>query len=321
MNHTAPTQQPVLLATRASPLAMRQADIVRQRLLHAAPRLPIQLVPMQTQGDVTLLNDASSLSGKGLFLKEIEEALLDGRGHVAVHSLKDVPFPQTPGLTIAATLDAIDPRDALITKQGLSLDQLPEGAAVGTNSLRRQAQVLSARPDLRVLPLRGNVGSRLQKLFDGQYDAIILAAAGLQRLGLSSVNLTCNNMHFFDVMQWLPAPCQGVLALQCRSDDQPMLELLAMLDESATRQRTCAERSFAARLGADCRSALAAHAVCLPAATMVLHGWVASPNGAQSIRLSRSAPSDGAHALGIALAEDFLRAGAAQVLHGCAQRT
>ena len=276
---------------------------------------------MQTQGDVTLRNDALPLSGKGLFLKEIEEALLDGRGHVAVHSLKDVPFLQTPGLTIAATLDAIDPRDALITKQGLSLDQLPEGAAVGTNSLRRQAQLLAARPDLRVLPLRGNVGSRLQKLFDGQYDAIILAAAGLQRLGLSSVNLTSSNMHFLDVMQWLPAPCQGVLALQCRSDDQPMLELLAMLDESATRQRTCAERSFAAHLGADCRSALAAHAICMPAAMMVLHGWVASPNGEQSIRLSRSAPSDGAHALGIALAEDFLRAGAAQVLHGCAQRT
>lgn len=277
---------------------------------------------MQTQGDKALQKELANISGKGLFLKEIEEALLDGRCRLAVHSLKDVPFSETMGLTIAATLQADDPRDVLVSREGVGLEELPRAANIGTNSLRRRAQVLSARPDLHVMPLQGNVGTRLQKLFDGHYDAIVLAAAGLQRLGLANVNLTSRNLHFFETLNWLPAPCQGVLGLQCRHDDLDMLELLKALDDVAIRQRTVAERSFAARLGADCKSALAAHALGAPHAqdqTLELHGWVATPTGSNSIRMSRSGPRCEASALGAALAEDFLRAGAEWMLHGCPQ--
>lgn len=303
---------------------MRQASIVQHQLQRAAPQLDVHIQSMQTQGDHIGPKEGPNTTGKGLFLKEIEESLLSGHCRLAVHSLKDVPFTETAGLTIAAVHDPEDPRDVLISKEGFSLSQLPHAAVIGTNSLRRRAQLLAARPDLRVMPLRGNVGTRLRRLFEGSCDAIVLAAAGLQRLGPANMNLTIDNMHFLEVMQWLPAPCQGVLALQCRSDDEPMLQLLKLLDEPEARQRTTAERTFAARLGADCRSALAAYGLCsttLTGQALELHGWVATPDGEKSIRLSRSGPASQAITLGDDLAEDFLRAGAARVLHGSHQLT
>lgn len=303
---------------------MRQAHIVQHHLQRAAPQLHILIQPMHTHGDHPWPKEDPHRTGKGLFLKEIEESLLRGHCRLAVHSLKDVPFVQTAGLTIAAVCDPEDPRDVLISKEGFSPSQLPHGAVIGTNSLRRQAQLLATRADLRVIPLRGNVGTRLSMLFAGSCDAIILAAAGLQRLGPSHINLSEANIYPLEVMQWLPAPCQGVLALQCRSDDEPMLELLGLLDDPEVRQRITAERTFAARLGADCRSALAAyalHSTTPTGQTLELHGWVASPDGRKSIRLSRCGPASQAIALGNGLAEDFLRAGAARVLHGNHQLT
>lgn len=242
------------IASRESRLALWQAEHVRD-LLAARFGIEVRVLGMSTRGDEILDRSLSKVGGKGLFVKELETALADRRADLAVHSLKDVPMDLPPGFALAAVLEREDPRDALVSPRYATLDALPHGACVGTSSLRRVALLLAQRPDLRIEPLRGNLDTRLRKLDAGQYDAIVLAAAGLRRLGLAT-RIACH----FDAAQMLPAAGQGALAIEVRTDDVELCQALAALSHRPTWLAVHAERAVSRGLGGSCSMPLAAHA-------------------------------------------------------------
>ena len=296
------------IATRKSQLALWQAQHVATLLRRAHPGLVVELVPLLTQGDRIQDRSLAAIGGKGLFIKELELALQDLRADIAVHSMKDVPAELPHELVIAAVLQRADPHDALVTSGVARLQDLPMGARVGTSSLRRQAQLRAVRPDLRVEALRGNVDTRLRKLDAGGMDAIVLACAGLVRLGLES-RITAR----LDPTVCLPAVTQGVIGIECRSSDARTLECLGALEDAPTRKVMEAERAFAARLGGSCQSPIAAYAE-LDADRITLQGLVAEPDGSRLLRDSISGSGKNAADLGRQLAERILAAGAAPLL-------
>lgn len=270
----------LVLGTRTSALAMWQTEFVRSRLLALWPGLETELRPVVTRGDKTLDRPLPQIGGKGLFTQELEEALRAGEIDAAVHSLKDLPIEQPPGLALGAILGRDEARDVLIAREPYTLAAMPAGAVVGTSSLRRQAQLLHHRPDLVVRSIRGNVDTRVRKALDGEYDAVVLAGAGVVRLGLDAA-----------IRQWLPlevmlpAPGQGALAVQCRAGDDETLRLLAGLDEPELRGCVSAEREFLRRLGGGCATPVAAYA--RRQDTMwLLDALVAAVDGSRCIRIS-----------------------------------
>jgi hydroxymethylbilane synthase len=243
----------LIIATRQSPLALWQAQHVRELLLAAAPAEPVELLPMTTRGDQVLDRSLAQVGGKGLFIKELEVALLDGRADLAVHSLKDVPMELDPRLVLAAIVKREDPRDCFVSNRYASLDELPPGACVGTSSLRREVALRILRPELRIEPVRGNLGTRLAKLDGGQYDALILAAAGVKRLGLSA-----RIREILPTARFLPAPGQGALAIETVAERSSAR--LAALDDPLTRAAITAERAVSRALAGSCELPLAAYA-------------------------------------------------------------
>ena len=299
---------PLRIATRKSQLALWQAAHVAMLLRQAHSGLEVELVPIVTQGDRVQDRSLAAIGGKGLFIKELEVALEEQRADIAVHSMKDLPGDLPEGLVIAAVLERADPLDALVAAKAKRLDDLPQGARVGTSSLRRQAQLLAARPDLRIEPLRGNVDSRLRRFDAGESDALVLACAGLIRLGLES-RISAR----LDAGICLPAVAQGVIGIECRGSDQRVLQLLSVLEHTATRIVMDAERAFAHRLGGSCQSPIAAHAR-LEGETLILDGLVAEPDGSRLLRDIQSGSAGHPAALGALLAGRMLAAGAAPLL-------
>lgn len=299
---------PLRIATRKSQLALWQAEHVAALLREAHAGLEIELVPIVTQGDRIQDRSLAAIGGKGLFIKELEVALEERRADIAVHSMKDLPGDLPDGLMIAAVLERADARDALVAVTAAGFSDLPRGARVGTSSLRRQAQLLAARPDLKIEAMRGNVDTRLRRLDAGEMDAIVLACAGLIRLGLES-RITAR----LDPKISLPAVAQGVIGIECRSADARTLELVRALNHEATRIVMDAERAFAHRLGGSCQSPIAAHAN-IKGGRLVLAGLVAEPDGSRLLRDTQIGSIDAPAALGALLAERMLAAGAGPLL-------
>jgi hydroxymethylbilane synthase len=300
---------PLRIATRKSKLALWQAEHVAALLRQAHPGIDIELVPLTTKGDAIQDRSLAAIGGKGLFIKELEVAMQELRADLAVHSMKDVPADVPAEFEIAAVLERADARDALIARDGVTrLEDLQPGARVGTSSLRRQAQLRAARPDLRIEMLRGNVDTRLRRLDTGDLDAILLACAGLVRLGLAS-RISAR----LDPKVCLPAVGQGIIGIECRGADTHTRALLQALEDPGTRRVLEAERAFAARLAGSCTSPIAAHAE-LHAERLTLEGLVAEPDGSRVLR--DSVQGAGAHgaALGEQLAERLLAAGAGALL-------
>ncbi len=308
------TTPALVIATRKSKLALWQAEHVAALLREAHPGLTVELLPMSTKGDRILDRSLAAIGGKGLFIKELEAALEDGRAHLAVHSMKDVPGDLPAGMTLAAMLPRADPRDALITRAARELGDLPRGARLGTSSLRRRAQLLAIRPDLVITTLRGNVETRLKRLDDGELDAIVLAAAGLTRLGLQS-----RIAALLDPSVSLPAVGQGVIGIECRSDDLPARAAVRALNDAAAHAAVSAERAFARRLGGSCQSPIAAFAELETQERLTLRGLVAEPDGSRLIRDCIAGSAAHAETLGDALAERVLEAGAGELLERLAR--
>jgi len=295
------------IGTRGSPLAMAQAELVRAALAatHAELAAPgaLELVVIRTTGDKILDRPLAEIGGKGLFTKEIDEALLDGRIDLAVHSMKDVPTALPEGIVIAAMPERADPRDVLLAGAAASLAGLPAGCVVGTASLRRAAQVLAHRPDLTVVPLRGNVQTRLAKLARGEVGATLLAAAGLARLGLGTAGGTP-----LDPAEMLPAVAQGAIGIACRADDARLRAILAPLGHLPTERCVAAERALLAELDGNCRTPIAALAVERPSG-IELRGLLASPDGRRVARVERTGAASDAVRLGREAGRELLRLG------------
>ena len=300
----------VRIATRESRLALWQAEHVAARLRAAHPGLTVELVPMTTKGDQILDRSLSKIGGKGLFIKELEHAMLEDRADIAVHSMKDVPADLPPGFALGAILDRENPQDALVCKTHSQFDELPEGAVVGTSSLRRQSQLLNRRPDLVVKPLRGNVDTRLAKFDAGEFNAIILAAAGLTRLELQE-----RIAQALPVDQCIPAIGQGAIGIECREGDDAVLGLLSVLHDEKTAREVTAERALNAALGGSCHSPIAGFAT-TSEASLALAGYVGDAGGANAVRADVSAddPQADPAALGNELAEVMKSRGALEIL-------
>lgn len=300
--------QTLRIATRKSPLALWQSEHVAAALRSAHPGLAVELVPMTTGGDRVLDRPLSAIGGKGLFLKELELAMLRGQADCAVHSLKDVPMDLEPGFALAAVLARADHADALVSARYPDLAALPEGARVGTSSLRRQAQLRARRPGLRLCDLRGNVNTRLEKLDAGEFEAIVLACAGLRRLGLDG-----RIRARLDAPDWLPAPAQGAIAIECRDDDPATLTLCAALDHADTRVRVSAERAMNRALHGSCHVPVAAFAE-LDGARLRLAGLVGDAGDGRLVRAQAVGDAEDPEALGMRVAELLLGRGAAELL-------
>ncbi len=298
----------IRIATRKSALALWQANHVADALRGFDDVEAVELVPLSTRGDEILDRSLQKIGGKGLFIKELEVAMQRGDADIAVHSMKDVPAEMPDGFCIAALLERASYADALVTMNGKQFDELPRGALVGSSSLRRQAQLRMMRPDLRVEPLRGNVNTRLAKLEGGAFDAIILAAAGLQRLGLEQ-----HVSQLFAPAQMLPAAAQGVVGIECLAENAELRQLLYRLNHATTVQTTLAERAIARELGASCQSPVATHAVVVGEALTVT-ALVALPDGSEYIRDSVSGAVEEAEALGVRLARQLGDSGAGRLL-------
>lgn len=298
------------IATRKSALAMWQANHVQALLREAHAGIEIELVPIVTEGDRIVDRPLAEIGGKGLFLKELEYAMLNGDADLAVHSMKDVPAGMAKGLVLDAVLPRANPFDALISRDNRLLADLPPGSRIGTSSLRRKSQLLALRPDLVVNDLRGNVDTRLRKLDEGQYDAIILACAGLQRLGWGE-RIT----ETLQLPDWLPASTQGIIGLQCRQDDAHTRSLIEPLADADTMVVASAERAVAQVLEATCQVPLAVYAV-LDSGTVSLKSVVSTPDGTQSIHAEGEAPAAEAVALGERVAADLLKNGAGAIIAG-----
>jgi len=298
----------IRIATRKSALALWQAEYVKARLEEALPGLLVTLVPMVSRGDKLLDSPLSKIGGKGLFVKELETALLENEADIAVHSMKDVPMDFPQGLGLFCICEREDPRDAFVSNTYASLDALPPGSIVGTSSLRRQAQLLTRRPDLEIRFLRGNVNTRLAKLDAGEYDAIILASAGLIRLGFEDRITSA-----ISVDDSLPAGGQGAVGIECRSADSEIHALLAPLHHQDTAIRVTAERALNKHLNGGCQVPIACYAV-LEGEQVWLRGLVGEPSGGLLLSAQARAPRGDAEALGVRVAEDLLSQGAADIL-------
>lgn len=296
------------IATRNSKLALWQAEHVAQRLRSAHPGLTVDLVPMTTQGDRILDRSLAEIGGKGLFIKELEIAIARHEADIAVHSMKDVPADLPENMMLAAFLERADPRDALVSVRYASFADLPSGARLGTSSVRRQSQLRHLRHDVQMLPVRGNVDTRLRKLDAGEFDAIVLASAGLIRLGL-----TDRITEYLSPQISLPAVGQGIIGIECREDDRQVREWIGALNNTQAQICIAAERAFAAELQGNCQSPIGAHAQ-LQGPTLQLDGLVASLDGSQIHRDHSAGSGDAAAALGRELAKRMLAAGAGQLL-------
>lgn len=295
------------VGTRRSKLALTQTNWVVDQLKGFAPEADFELHEIVTKGDRILDVTLSKVGGKGLFVKEIEQSLFDKETDFAVHSLKDMPAELPEGLVIGAIPKRVDPRDVLLSKDGKTLDELPQGALVGTSSLRRSAQILAHRPDIQIESLRGNIDTRMRKLAEGNFDAIILAAAGLER-----VNFEGEISQFLPVEISLPAVGQGALAIECRADDEETLALLKQFDDALTRLAVTAERSFLHKLQGGCQVPIGAYATVGENNEITLTGMVGSPDGKQMFK--NTATGQDPLALGIQVAEALLAQGAGEVL-------
>ena len=296
------------IATRQSPLALWQANYVKDRLQQLYPDLTIELVPMVTKGDVILDSPLAKIGGKGLFVKELENALLTKEADIAVHSMKDVPMQFPEGLGLAVICQREDPRDAFVSHSYRTFAELPQGAVVGTSSLRRQCQLKALRPDLDIRSLRGNVGTRLSKLDNGDYDAIILASAGLIRLGLAD-----RIASFIDVEQSLPAAGQGAVGIECRTDDAQVQALLAPLADAETTYCVLAERAMNNHLQGGCQVPIGGYAV-LQQGQLYLRALVGDIDGSRIIRAEGKSAVENAEVLGVQIAEQLLAQGADKIL-------
>lgn len=296
------------IATRQSPLALWQANYVKDRLQQLYPDLTIELVPMVTKGDVILDSPLAKIGGKGLFVKELENALLNKEADIAVHSMKDVPMQFPEGLGLAVICQREDPRDAFVSHSYRTFAELPQGAVVGTSSLRRQCQLKALRPDLDIRSLRGNVGTRLSKLDNGDYDAIILASAGLIRLGLAD-----RIASFIDVEQSLPAAGQGAVGIECRTDDIQVQALLAPLADAETTYCVRAERAMNNHLQGGCQVPIGGYAV-LQQGQLYLRALVGDIDGSRIIRAEGKSAVENAEVLGVQIAEQLLAQGADKIL-------
>ncbi len=302
----------IRIATRKSALALWQAEHVAERLRAMPEVSEVELLPMSTKGDEILDRSLQKIGGKGLFIKELEVAMQRGDADIAVHSMKDVPAEMPAGFCLASTLQRANPADALVSRDHVAFADLPDGAHIGSSSLRRQAQLRMLRPDLRIEPLRGNVNTRLAKLDAGEFDAIILAAVGLQRLELDQ-HIT----EQFTTEQMLPATAQGVLGIECLEEREDLRELLSQLNHAPTVQTTLAERTVARSLQASCQSPVATFAE-IDGAQLRIRALAAMPDGSESVRDSiRGAPDD-AVALGDQLAQRMLASGAGELLERAA---
>ncbi len=308
-----PIMSVLKIATRQSPLALWQAQHIQQRLQQQYPDLQIELVTFVTQGDKILDTPLAKIGGKGLFVKELESALLDGRADLAVHSIKDVPMQLPDGLALPVICEREDPLDAFVSNTYSHFSELPQGAKVGTSSLRRRCQLLAVRPDLEILDLRGNVGTRLSKLDAGQYDAIILASAGLRRLGLAE-----RIRHQLDAQISLPAVGQGALGLECRSQNRRVLDYIQFLNHVDTAYCVRAERAFNAYLEGGCQVPIAAFAQLSPQG-LTIEGRVGQLDGQKLLLAKQQGAVEQAEALGIALAQDLLAQGAGELLQALHQ--
>jgi hydroxymethylbilane synthase len=298
----------IRIATRESRLALWQARHVAGLLCRHHAGLTVELVPMTTKGDQILDTTLAKIGGKGLFIKELETAIIEGRADIAVHSMKDVPAQMPAGFGIVAVLEREDPRDALVSADYLRIEDIPANSVVGTSSLRRQAQLQHARPDLRVEPVRGNVETRLRKLDQGGFAAILLAAAGLKRLGLEH-----RIAGFLPYEVSLPAVGQGAVGVECLADNAEAAALLAPLEDSDTRHCVDAERAFAGGLGASCESPVAGFAV-IEGGELYLRGLVATRDGASVLHGEVRGPAADGRAIGKALAASLFDRGAAALL-------
>jgi hydroxymethylbilane synthase len=302
------------IATRKSPLALWQSEHVAARLRVAHPGLAVELVPMSTRGDEVLDRSLAAIGGKGLFLKELELAMQRGDADCAVHSLKDVPMELEPGFALPAILEREDPADAFVSNDFADVDALPQGARIGTSSLRRQAQLRALRPDLELRDLRGNVNTRLAKLDCGEYDAIVLACAGLKRLGFER-----RIRARLDAPRWLPAPAQGAIAVECREGDDTLRELLSVLDHADTRVRVEAEREMNRALHGSCHVPVAAFAR-LEGEHLSLSGLVGSAADGRIVRAEAKGRGDAPDCLGMEVAGLLLAQGARELLDVAGQK-
>jgi len=298
----------VRIGTRGSQLALRQAEEIAAGLRRAWPRIEVELVPIRTSGDRLATAHLAEVGGKGLFVQEIDDALREGRVDLAVHSLKDLPGERPRDLVLAAFPRREDPRDVLVGATPISMDALPTGARVGTSSLRRSVQLLARRPDVAAMPIRGNVDTRLRKLRQGEYDALVLAAAGLRRLGLLDATAT-----LLEPDEMLPAVGQGTLAVETRADDGEILALAEPLTDGETRTATLAERAFLEAVGGTCTTPLAAYAR-RAGNRLRLDAFVATPDGARVMRDAEVGDPEAPEALGRRLAARLLAAGAEAII-------
>jgi hydroxymethylbilane synthase len=303
----------ITIATRKSELAMWQARHAAGLLLQAHPGIEVELLPMVTRGDIILDQPLAQIGGKGLFLKELEKALLSGEADIAVHSMKDVPVEDVPGLEVEVLLMRANPFDALLDRNGRTLDELPSGSRVGTSSLRRQCQLRALRPDLELADLRGNVNTRLRKLDEGEYDAIVLACAGLERLGL--------NRYITDVLappRWLPASTQGTIGIQNREGDDEIRALLEPLNHVETALRTRAERAVATALEGSCQVPLAVYSE-VEGKELSVTGLVGTPDGATVLRSERHGAAADVDTVAASVATDLIGQGAGDIIAGLRQ--
>lgn len=302
------TKNPLRIATRKSPLALWQTNHVRDALCRAHPELQIEIVEITTKGDKILDTPLAKIGGKGLFVKELENCLLEGRADIAVHSMKDVPIELPEGLTLPVIMRREDPYDAFVSNHYPNLAALPKEAIVGTSSLRRQSQLLALRPDLQIRSLRGNIGTRLNKLDNGDYDAIVLAAAGLKRLGMAE---RIREVLKPDII--LPAIGQGAIGIECRQNDAQTLELISVLNDTPTQQRIIAERALNERLGGGCQVPIGGFAQ-IDEDGLHLQGLVGDIQGKQVIRHTIHGPIDLGDQLGRQLGNELLAQGADKLL-------
>ncbi len=298
----------VRIATRKSPLALWQAEFVKAQLEHFHPNIKVELVTMVTKGDKILDTPLAKVGGKGLFVKELETAMLEGRADIAVHSMKDVPVEFPEGLGLEVICEREDPRDAFVSNTFKSIDELPEGSVVGTSSLRRQCQIRAARPDLIIRDLRGNVGTRLGKLDAGEYDAIILAAAGLIRLEMNK-----RIASFIEPEQSLPAVGQGAVGIECREDDERIKALLAPLEHLETRQRVLAERAVNKRLEGGCQVPIGSYCV-IEGNDFWLRALVGNPDGSVMLTEEARGSLQDAEQVAIEMADKLLNRGGREIL-------
>lgn len=298
----------IVIASRESALALWQAEFIKRWLIELYPQSEISILGMTTRGDQILNISLSKIGGKGLFIKELEQAMAEGRADIAVHSMKDLPMNMPPGFALAAIAEREDPRDAFVSNHYKSLDALPAGSVVGTSSLRRESQLRARFPYLQVQPLRGNVQTRLRKLDEGQYAAIILAAAGLKRLGLADRITTVLSPELS-----LPAVGQGALGIECLSERTDLIELMKPLHHIKTGQCVESERAMSRELGGSCQVPLGGFAEIIEG-KLVLRGFVASPDGSRMLSAQLNGDPTAGETMGIHLAKDLKAQGADEIL-------